>query len=443
MKVDDPPSLSNDWRWDLAKRISDAPQFRKSPRLREFLLFVCERTLQDRQAELREQQIGCAVFGRRPEYNTSEDNIVRVEARKLRMRLEEYFASEGRDEPILIDIPKGSYVPVFTPRTVVSEETAASTQKSAIADPRGEFWSWLHRDFWTQPGFWIQPAVILMLAVTCVWLWSRDGARRPPAADASTPARDVLWSTLFNDQHQTTIVCADSTLVLVQQLIRRPVSLEEYLSPSYRTLLSTLKAGDGTAVPLASKQYTSMADVHLVARFMQLNEPFWRTTSVRSARMMQLADFKTGNTILLGSKRAIPWVELFEAQMNFLFEFDETRRVPVIRNRSPQAGERSEYVNGQVGEPGDAFSFVALLPNLAYTGSVLVIAGSSMEATEAAGEFMSNPAFSASLMKKLGLQPKSKPRAFEVLLRSGTMAGTWKDSEIVCYRIGRIYETHP
>ncbi len=438
MKVDD-PSLGNDWRWDLAKRVSDAPQFRKSPRLRGFLLFVCDRTLQDRHAELREQQIGCAVFGRRPEYNTGDDNIVRVEARKLRMRLEEYFASEGRDEPVLIDIPKGSYVPVFTPRAVVAEGTTAALTQTPLqtAGLRHGLLSWL------QPGFWIQLAVILVLAVTCLWLWSRDAAARAPAAGASAPVRDMLWSTLFNDQHQTMIVCADSTLVLVQELIRRPISLEEYLSPSYRPLLSILKADDGTAVPLASKQYTSMADVHLVARFMQLNQPFWRTTSVRSARMMQLADFKTGNVVLLGSKRAIPWVELFEPQMNFLFGFDETRRVPVIRNRSPRAGERSEYVNGRVGEPGDAFSFVALLPNLAYTGSVLIIAGSSMEATEAAGEFVSNPAFSARLMKMLGLQPKSKPRAFEVLLRSGTMAGTWKDSEIVSYRMGREYEISP
>ena len=95
LKVDD-PGLANDWRWGLVKRVSDAPQFRNSPRLREFLLFACSRALQDRPDDLREQQIGCAVFGRRPEYNTSEDNIVRVEARKLRVRLEEYFTSESR-----------------------------------------------------------------------------------------------------------------------------------------------------------------------------------------------------------------------------------------------------------------------------------------------------------------------------------------------------------
>ena len=432
MSMTHSPSLASDWRWDLAKRASDAPQFRKSPRLREFLLFVCDRALQDRQDELREQQIGCTVFGRRPEYNTSEDNIVRVEARKLRMRLEEYFTSEGQGEPVLIEIPKGSYVPIFTPRTLppISMPLPTALAPAVLPPPR------------RGPWVWVQPALIVLLALTSFWLWNR--VRRTSAMDAPIPAaRDVLWSTLFNDQHQTTIVCADSTLVLLQEFIRRPVSLEEYLNPSYPSLLSSLRAFGGSAIPLKNKQYTSIADVRLVAKITQMNQSFWSRTSVRSARTMQLPDFKSGNFVLLGSKRAIPWVELFESQLNFFFEFDQTRRVPIVRNRSPRAGERAEYLNGTVGEPGDAFSFVAFVPNLTYTGYVLIISGSSMEATEAAGEYLINPTFSSNLLKVLGFQPKSKPRSFEVLLRSSTMAGSWKDSEIVAYRVGREYDTHP
>ena len=429
MSMNHSPSLPQDWRWYLAKRVSDAPQFRKSPRLREFLLFVCDRALQDRQDELREQQIGCTVFGRRPEYNTSEDNIVRVEARKLRMRLEEYFTSQGRGEPVLIEIPKGSYVPIFTPRTVepipmpLPTALAPSVRPPETATPRRRAW------------VLVQPVLIILLALTSFWLWNRG---RPVPA-----ARDVLWSTLFNDQHQTTIVCADSTLVLLQEFLRRPISLEDYLNPAYPSLLSSLKASDGSAIQLKNKQYTSIADVRLVAKITQMNQSFWSRTSVRSARTMQLPDFKSGNFVLLGSKRAIPWVELFESQLNFLFEYDQTRRVPVIRNRSPRAGERAEYINGRVGEPGDAFSFVAFVPNVTYTGYVLIVAGSSMEGTEAAGEYIINPTFSSNLLKMIGFQSKSRPRSFEVLLRSSTMAGSWKDSEIVAYRIGREYDTHP
>ena len=62
---------------------------------------------------VREQPIGTRVFGRAPDYNLNEDNIVRVEARELRKRLETYFAGEGRNEPLLIEVPKGAYVPVF------------------------------------------------------------------------------------------------------------------------------------------------------------------------------------------------------------------------------------------------------------------------------------------------------------------------------------------
>src|SRR5580700_481136 len=165
---DDPPSLANDWRWGLAKRVSDAPQFRKSPRLREFLLFVCDRALQDRQNELREQQIGCTVFHRRPEYNPSEDNIVRVEARKLRTRLEEYFASEGRSEPVLIEIPKGSYVPIFTARMV---EPIAIASPTALAPPVPP-----PETVTPRRAAWVlvQPVLIVLLALTSLWLWNRD-----------------------------------------------------------------------------------------------------------------------------------------------------------------------------------------------------------------------------------------------------------------------------
>jgi hypothetical protein len=246
IKVDeDPPSLACDSRWRLARRVSDAPQFRKSPRLREFLLFVCDRALQDRQDELREQQIGCVVFHRRPEYNTSEDNIVRVEARKLRMRLEEYFTAEGCGEPVLIEIPKGSYVPVFTPRTAAPGAMASPTALPpsvlpvTTATPR------------RGPWVLVQPILIVLLALGCFWLWNREPVRRAPAVEAAAPApsapaiRDVLWSALFNDQHQTTIVCADSSLVLLQNFLRRPISLEDYLNPAYHSLLSSLKASDG------------------------------------------------------------------------------------------------------------------------------------------------------------------------------------------------------
>src|SRR5208283_317792 len=87
-----PKELADDDRWQLVLRVAASEEFRKSARLRDFLVFVCKRTLQKPPEEVHEQDIGFAVFGRRADYNPAEDNIVRVEARELRKRLEQYFA---------------------------------------------------------------------------------------------------------------------------------------------------------------------------------------------------------------------------------------------------------------------------------------------------------------------------------------------------------------
>ena len=99
----------------LAHRIAESPPFRKSPRMREFLFFIVERTLQGQGQELTEQNIGRQVFGRPADYSPTEDNIVRVSARQLRSKLKEYFESNGLEEEFILEVPKGAYLPVFKP----------------------------------------------------------------------------------------------------------------------------------------------------------------------------------------------------------------------------------------------------------------------------------------------------------------------------------------
>lgn len=103
-------------KWDLVGRITAGTTFRKAPRLREFLTYVAECTLTGRPEDAREQQISLRVFKRTPGGQPRQDNIVRVEARSLRKRLECYFAGEGKDESVIILMPKGGYTLTFEPR---------------------------------------------------------------------------------------------------------------------------------------------------------------------------------------------------------------------------------------------------------------------------------------------------------------------------------------
>jgi hypothetical protein len=111
-RVPDPAALQ---RGELVHRVASSATFEKSPRLRAFFLHVCRCALEGKPEEATEQQIGIFVYGRPPGYNPNDDNIVRSQARVLRMKLEHHFATEGKDEPIVITIPKGQYLPVFEP----------------------------------------------------------------------------------------------------------------------------------------------------------------------------------------------------------------------------------------------------------------------------------------------------------------------------------------
>src|SRR5579863_1423764 len=101
----------------LVERVASSRYVNRSARLRDMLIYLADRVLDEEAGEIHEQEVGHRVFGRPPDYDTTSDNIVRVHASMLRKRLEQYFGSEGAHEPLILEIPKGNYALVFRART--------------------------------------------------------------------------------------------------------------------------------------------------------------------------------------------------------------------------------------------------------------------------------------------------------------------------------------
>src|SRR4051812_31904703 len=93
------------------EKIFASPAFARNRRLSQFLRFVVQRHLESRDHELKEAVIGIEVFGRKPDYNPKFDPIVRTEARRLRARLSGYYEAAGAGDTVVIELPKGGYVP--------------------------------------------------------------------------------------------------------------------------------------------------------------------------------------------------------------------------------------------------------------------------------------------------------------------------------------------
>jgi adenylate cyclase len=96
-------------------RILDSPQFAGSPHLRSFLRFIVEKTLAGGAADIKAYTVATRVLGRKPDFDPNLDPIVRIQAGRLRRSLEQYYRDPGRSDGVVITVPKGAYVPVFSP----------------------------------------------------------------------------------------------------------------------------------------------------------------------------------------------------------------------------------------------------------------------------------------------------------------------------------------
>ena len=112
-------------------KVLSSPGFARNERLSRFLRFVVEKQLEGKTGEIKESLVGIDVFGRTPGYDTRSDSVVRTEAAKLRARLAEYYAGEGASDPIVVELPKGGYTPVFHQKAEVREAATAGSKARA------------------------------------------------------------------------------------------------------------------------------------------------------------------------------------------------------------------------------------------------------------------------------------------------------------------------
>ncbi len=411
--------LPSDERNLLVQRVAASAAFGKSNRLRELLIFLCHRKLTDPGGAVHEQEIGVEVFGRRRDYDTTQDAIVRVQVSQLRKRLEQYFASEGKDEALVIEIPKGSYTPVFHTRDAEGGPDRPPESAGPAKVPAGR-----------------RVAILSLLAVAVILvaggLFGPWGLR-----SAARPAREVdrLWFQMFDNGRPTCIVVSDAIIGLFEDAVQHQLSLNEYRDKAFERLMNERMrdpAERNRWKDLNGSYFTHLSDGRLAAAFSVLNAGRSLPTEIMFARDFTVTYLQSHNLILVGTRRTNPWVELFEDQLNFRSGFVEgPPMVSYFDNRSPQAGESARYA-GQWTSQG--YCRVAFLPTPNRAGSVLLISGTDMPSSEAGGQFVSTERWIRDLSSVLGVSRNAKFPYFEVLLKVDYMTWNTLKFELIAHR---------
>ena len=408
--------LASDLRWAAVRKIAESPQFARATLLREFLLYISEHELTGHPEEITEQKIGHRVYKRNELYSPTDDNIVRVSAHQLRLKLREYYETEGKEEPWLIDIPKGKYIPHFRKRNE-SEEDRSRAQSPKIGIRA-----------------WVLAAIGLAIVAILAWPHVVHFAA---AHSANTPSNLITY-VFHNSNQPVEVVMSDEALVLMQSMLGHLFTLEDYSNQSYRNLPPALKDNPEAKhmwYILASRQLVNVGDSGVATRIrdslLQLGAS--PTVEIKSAQNMRPRDFLSGNFILLGESSSNPWVAMFgENRFNFQFSPDIVHFPRPILNLHPKPGEQKYYAADLAHNL--SYARIAYIPNVTNTGHALLIAGTSMEGTEAAAEFCLQPESVSILRRDLGVVSGQPLHAFELLLLTSSKGGAGIGARVISAR---------
>ena len=406
--------------------ILDSPEFSGSHRGQMLLRYLVENALEGGLERLKERTIGVELFHREPSYDTGQDAIVRVAANDVRKRLAahyQHFGTARTGSGVRISLAPGSYVPDF--ETIEKGPPDVAELPLALPSHPAEARTW-HRD-------WIQWAAIAALATVCSLLAIQNVKLR---STTTQPSRLAIqpWSQIATPGTTVTLVGADVNFALYKRLLQAEQSLDVYTSQRW---LDQMAIRLPSAPDLSRMPYTSIADASIAARIGGVLKGGGCSISVRSGRMMQVDDFKSERSvILMGSAFSNPWVALLNDRLNFHIEYDSVSGKQLCKNASPRKGESSVYVgSARTPMPGVGYATISLVRNLSHNGFVLLIAGTNMEGTEAAGELVTDLPRLTSALRNRGIDPTAKVEQLELLMRLDHMGSQSSRSEIIAHRV--------
>ena len=415
------------------EHLLESPSFSTSRRSGQFLHYVVEKAIAQQTDALKERTIGVAVFHRPPDYDTGEDAIVRVTASDVRRRLAQHYHREGRASEFKISLPPGGYVPEVSRDDPLSAWTEpASPVETFVQDPPqlAPAPGATVRTVATKPTLSARllPALAALASLTLAGLLF-FGSQRSSTAPVLQP-----WSLLFASGKPLFVVAADPDLNEIQLLTGRYVALSDYangrlgcdtLAPVLQGVCRDSLRGDKVA----------SVDATALAKIAALAAQFHSTLDPHAARGVRLPDLQTdGNFLLLGSRTANPWTDLFREKMDFFVSHDDATGLQVVHNVRPRLGELPLYVPtaGPYGT-GDNYTLISFLRSLNGTGYALLLAGGTHEGMDAAV---------AVVLDKQRLDPilrdchVSGGEPFQILLKLRMMAGSsLQVSRVACHAL--------
>jgi hypothetical protein len=396
------------------EKLTKSHSLHSSESLCKLLRYLAEHSLDHPGIALKEYQIATEVLGRPAGFDPQSDSTVRVQAGRLRVKLAEYYALEGLNDPVLVEIPKGSYALTFTLRQR-SEFPAASTQTFEVHERKPG--SRTSNRGWAIAVVVLSVLLASSLITSAILLSQRT---RPRTAQTAPPGLQLFWNRFVESPQQPWVIFSNGSFV------GRPETGMRYFNP----------ASDKRTFIL--DHYTGVGEVLAIHQLDHVFEILNRPLRVKRGALFSLDDAKNNDLIFVGSPSENLTLLDIPGTQDFVFRrLDAGPRKGdlVVGNVHPQTGEPSYFLGTPANQPTtEDYAIISLLPGLDPSRSILILAGATTFGTQAAVEYVCREDDVKTLLRRLNVSQPSDLKFFETVLRVKIVHGVPVTTELIALR---------
>ncbi len=396
------------------ERLTNCHSLRGSESLCRLLQYLAEHSLAEPPSTVKEYQIATEVFGRSTQFDPQSDSTVRVQAGRLRVKLAEHYATEGAGDPIIVKLPKGSYL--------LSFEERASGKHPAVAEPAPipapvPKTRQLATAPWRYAMFVLSTALLIALTSLAFLLHARRVPDSVSAASVVNRPLHTFWTPFLSGPEEPLVIFSNAAFV------GRPETGLRYFKP---------QSDPKTAI---HDHYTGVGEVLAVHSLDGVFNSLGRQLRVKRGSLLSLDDVKNTDVIFVGSPSEN--LALLDIPPTHDFVFQRMSSGPrrgdlAIVNRSPQPGEASAFLASPSDDPlVEDYAVVCLVPGLIPDRSILILAGTTTFGTQGAVEFVSRPDSVEKLLKQLPGAGSDPIKPFEALVHVKIARGVPVETELV------------
>jgi hypothetical protein len=383
--------MSTELETSQVQRIVSSKTFKTSEVHRNLLTYLAEKSLSGDAQNLKEYTVGLDVFGKPSSYDPRQESVVRMHVGRLRQKLTEYYRTEGVEDPVIIDLPKGGFALTFAPRPVPPEPP--------VVPPAPPSKAISHRE--------ITLAALLAVALVIAGYFAVRLLRVQTAAPAAA-ASIQPWT----------------------------ADLQELWSPllsSDRPLMVTLATGaSGSPAPSSVTAVGTANAAFLLGQF--LGQRKHNVFPIRSD-LLSMGEIAMGDVIFVGSTVGKPQIQSIPpVDPAFVLTPEGVRIV------KPAAGEQAflkdEVLKAAQGgqDVEESHALISNLPGLYGNGSILYLEGNQVASVMGAVQALTDPDLARQLVARLKTPSGKLPRYYQVVLRVRAMDETPVDISYVSHR---------